>query len=179
MDINWDEAPEGFDYALTTDSDWNGAPEYKGTIRFAKKRENSAYFECREGRYPLVGRGCWVVVATRPKQWNGEGLPPVGTVCEAWHLGCEQGVVEIRYSGECMVLWSVSRKHEQCSASENYTFKVLRTPEQIAAEEREKAITELAAELAGHWSAEAVATQRDMAAYLYDAGYRRIIDAKD
>ena len=82
MDINWDEVPEGFDYALTTAHDWEGAPEYKGTIRFAKKRENSTYFECDQGLYPHVGRGSWVVVTTRPEKWNGEGLPPVGTVCE-------------------------------------------------------------------------------------------------
>ena len=56
--------------------------------------------------------------------WNGEGLPPVGTVCEAWHKGSAQGIVEVRYAGDCMVLWNVKLKHEQCSAAKDYSFRL-------------------------------------------------------
>lgn len=67
-----------------------------------------------------------------------------------------------------MVLWNVKLKHEQCSASENYTFKPIRTPEQIAAEEREKAIEEMAR------IGSMADTPRIMAAKLYDAGCRMV-----
>lgn len=67
-----------------------------------------------------------------------------------------------------MVLWNVKLKHEQCSASENYTFKPIRTPEQIAAEEREKAIEEMRAALPD-WAA-----PENICPMLYDAGYRKV-----
>ncbi|MFG3398697.1 hypothetical protein ACQKEK_02325 [Pseudomonas sp. NPDC077408] len=111
----------------------------------------------------------------RPAPWSGEGLPPVGTVCEAWHNGCAQGVVQVRYSGGCMVLWNVKLKHEQCSASENYTFKPIRTPEQIAAEEREKAIKEMLAldpYLPG--TQLGMMSRADFCRTLHDAGYRKV-----
>lgn len=101
-------------------------------------------------------------------RWTGEGLPPVGTVCEAWHNGCAQGVVQVRYSGGCMVLWNVKLKHEQCSASENYTFNPIRTPEQIAAEEREKAIDAIQDDLS--LSPEC----RYIAKRVYESGYRKV-----
>lgn len=127
---------------------------------------DEAFARWREDRAPYMHGE----LICRPSEWTGEGLPPVGTVCEAWHMGAEQGVVEVRYSGECMVLWSVSRKHEQCSASENYTFKVLRTPDQIAAEEREMAVQQMAEDV-GHLNSRDTAIKVLYA--IYDAGYRK------
>lgn len=86
-------------------------------------------------------------VMSIPRQpvWSGDGLPPVGTTCEAWHNGSAQGVVEARYAGDFMVLWNVERKHEQCSAAKDYWFRPIRTPEQIATEERETAVAAMVA----------------------------------
>lgn len=95
-------------------------------------------------------------------RWLGEGLPPVGTVCEAWHNGSAQGVVEVRYAGDCMVLWNVKLKHEQCSVAENYSFRPILTPEQIA---REKAIQDLI---------KVTCISHGEAARIHDAGYRRV-----
>lgn len=159
MDIDWSEAPEGATY-YDTECD----------------------LFCNESGYWLLS-GDWVPdneqlewgtirYIQRPVQWNGEGLPPVGTVCEAWHMGSEQGVVEVRYSGECMVLWSVSRKHEQCSASENYTFKLLRTPEQIAAEERESEVSHIERCIT-NLKVEHQNNPRVIAEVLHNIGYRK------
>lgn len=130
-----------------------------GSYQFLKGDEWEMGFGCMDSRY---------IERPEPEAWSGEGLPPVGTVCEAWHNGCAQGVVQVRYSGGCMVLWNVKLKHEQCSASENYTFKPIRTPEQIAAEEREKAIEEMAR------IGTMADTPKSMAAKLYDAGCRMV-----
>jgi hypothetical protein len=72
--------------------------------------------------------------------WNGEGLPPIGTVCQAFYMGHPQGVVTVRYSGQCMILWSEDRNSEQCGQADDYWFKPIRTPEQIAKDDREHKI---------------------------------------
>ncbi|MGY1448754.1 hypothetical protein ACW582_16355 [Pseudomonas chlororaphis] len=107
--------------------------------------------------------------------WTGEGLPPVGTVCEAriydgtgnlaWfecrvihHHPRHEGSAAIAHGNEELLGWSSD-------------FRPIRTPEQIAAEEREKAIEEMAA--VAHRQGQPFVTKREMAARLYDAGYRK------
>lgn len=74
----------------------------------------------------------------KQNEWSGEGLPPVGVVCEAMsartkeYRQCE--VLAIR-NGMAVVVFP---DHEEIQwASE---FRPIRTAEQIAAEEREKAL---------------------------------------
>lgn len=159
---------------------WNEAPE--GATHY-QPQQQAFYADMGGEKWMIWARNlsgllCWqpstgtvrdcLIPAPSEATWTGEGLPPVGTVCEAWHNGRAQGVVQVRYSGGCMVLWNVKLKHEQCSASENYTFKPLRTPEQIAAEARDEAIQEMLylwKDSAGPGS---------FCAYLYDAGWRRM-----
>lgn len=100
-----------------------------------------------------------------PTQWTGEGLPPVGTICEFrvekddWRQ-CEV----IAYKDEYAVCWIHCNK---ILASVGHAIRPIRTPEQIAAEEREFEIIEI----------ERVAMSGDtcktMAEALYDAGYRK------
>lgn len=155
MDINWDEAPEGFDYALTTAPDWVGSLEYKGTVIFAKKRENPAYFELSDGSAPFVGPRCWVVIATRPEKWNGKGLPPVGTVCEHETDGFSDKWVTVEvlahreFKGHGTGLLVVFATEDDVSFSSPECFRPLKTKEQLAAEEREKAVEEMFARFGG------------------------------
>lgn len=77
--------------------------------------------------------------------WNGTGLPPVGTVCEmcddegAWHRstvianGVDRGVPTAIGQADDTLLWCQADHH----------CRPVRTPEQIAAEERDKARTEV------------------------------------
>lgn len=71
----------------------------------------------------------------RPEPWTGEGLPPVGTVCErnvsrnAW---CQSEIfahspngVYAAYADSCGMNWSAA-----------VSFRPIRTPEQIAADKR-------------------------------------------
>lgn len=131
-------------------------------------------------------------VAERPSPWNGTGLPPVGTVCEydaavdagppAWHT------VEIVYSSEWLLVVrcvsvpdgydadvigvEVSVPADEESES---LFRPLRTPEQIAAEERERAADELCETIVAHYESPKMSEHYlGLARALYDAGYRKV-----
>jgi hypothetical protein len=107
--------------------------------------------------------------------WTGEGRPPVGTLCEA----------EI-YDGKGMLVWREARvihhhpRHEGSAAIAHgdeellawtSSFRPIRTPEQIATEEREAAIKEMLSVCPYPGSHDGVA--RLYAEALYDANYRK------
>lgn len=181
MDIDWDKAPEGFDYALSTASDWKGAPEYKGTVRFAKKRENSTYFECDQGLYPHVGRGSWVVVATRPEKWNGEGIPPVGTVCEvkstAWGKERDWFKAQVKYLSPFTVVlddFPIGELEGEFVVHPNTVqFRPIKTKEQLVAEEREKEVDQMVQRIAENTTGIGIGAAMICAKALHAAGYRK------
>ena len=85
MSIKWDEMPEWADVWIEDkrtpgDSGWHKECD----TRFADK--SGFYYEklnmdsSKTVYYPPK--------ETKPK-WNGEGLPPVGTVCKMWHPGID------------------------------------------------------------------------------------------
>jgi hypothetical protein len=102
-------------------------------------------------------------------EWNGEGLPPVGMVCEAMNpiecrwlkvriLDHEGSVLTAVCRGEDNRLWWAQR------------FRPIRTAEQIAAEEREAELNRMVATVSmldKGWA-------RKVCAGLYDAGYRKL-----
>ena len=104
------------------------------------------------------------------KEWDGSGLPPIGTVCEyrvnedEWvsgevfgHRVCPDGGVQLFVSLKNN--WDYSSAHDR--------FRPIKTPEQVAAEERLHAIDEMI-NLVGRYS-----TFKDVMGMLYDAGYRK------
>lgn len=116
------------------------------------------------------------MLVERPVSWNGEGLPPVGTVCEVHNAGLRNPEWErctILFMGAFKCVYESDSCHERVAdVSDDYcitSFRPLRTPEQIAAEEREKAIDAMQ---------EAVSKDpqygRKVCAALYDAGYRKV-----
>lgn len=108
------------------------------------------------------------------RQWNGEGLPPVGTVCEC-HL---PGELTNNYSWvEAKVIWhngptecAVVRSTSKLAWCDE--FRPIRTPEQIAAEDRQRAIEDLGEWLSTNCS---IPTPHlwEAAQKIYDAGYRK------
>ena len=139
MNVDWSKAPEG-------------ATHYVAGCGFFKT-DLAGWFVCdgdekvwRKTLYKSPENFYWwgnAIQRPAAPQWNGEGLPPVGAVVEAVYMGSPQGVVTVRYAGQCMILWSDERNSEQCGAAEHYLFRPIRTPEQLAAEAREKAIIEI------------------------------------
>ncbi|HBO6210627.1 TPA: hypothetical protein L4726_004758 [Pseudomonas aeruginosa] len=118
----------------------------------------------------------WEIVE-RPVTWNGQGLPPVGTVCivephnTMWGFSSTSGYERkiLAYYGEYVWLGHAETPLET-TRIDKVDFRPIRTPEQIAAEEREKAIEEMC-------FAEETLTVRQAKA-LYDAGYRRQEEGK-
>ena len=103
----------------------------------------------------------------KSKEWDGEGVPPIGAVCEyywpdrgKWRK-CE--VVAYYFSNVVAIdvfdSTAVSLIHS--------SFRPIKTPEQIAEEERLHAIDEMYDLILG-WGVE-----KRMLAVLYDAGYRK------
>lgn len=88
--------------------------------------------------------------------WSGDGLPPVGTVCEVLNNTLHRPEWErctILFMGKFKAVYESDSCHEHVAdISEDWmiSFRPIRTPEQIAAEEREKAIEDLAGEIIGH-----------------------------
>ena len=169
MNVDWSKAPEGATHHV--DGGW-----YKKMVG-----KWYYWFEVEQGwidtKYTDPENFSWWgrrVERPATPQWNGEGLPPVGAVVEAFYMGSPQGVVTVRYAGQCMILWSDERNSEQCGAAEHYLFRPIRTPEQLAADEREREIAVLADAIAemltGHWAA----TAPKISEALYSAGYRKL-----
>lgn len=131
---------------------------------------------------------CWRVVSNRPTtpSWSGEGLPPVGVVCEynpmpigkpkKWHK------VEVVYASEWVIVMrcieapnghdggngvEIAMAVDSCSLED---VRPIRTPEQIAADEREAAIEEMHV-LVG--DIDQIPTWDHALGTLYDAGYRK------
>jgi len=112
------------------------------------------------------------------KKWDGEGLPPIGTICErrthAEVGGRYEQVRIIAYTSKGFAVWENTDGMFAGVAKENMfipgvpAFRPIRTPEQIAAEEREAAIGEMMTFLGGEGSA-----LRDTFTRMYDAGYRK------
>lgn len=163
MSIDWSKAPEG-------------ATHYRkgNSLSFFRDVEKSGFYFWNEhqpqwrwveGAFPADAKP---IAPT----WNGEGLPPVGTVCEhegsnGWSNSevCEviaHRAFEGHADGELLVVCATKTDVWFSSAC---CFRPIRTPEQIAAEKRDKAIKEMAEDLG---------IMHTTAAQAYDKGYRKI-----
>lgn len=176
--------------------DWNTAPE--GATHYAPKLEENDFWcsvfwrmengvgveawsiDNRTGELHHFNRPTWIETTAkrlvpRPAAcahasttWDGQGLPPVGTVCEyyadenTWRR-CE---IVAHKDGQAVV-W-VNNAHIWASSGES--LRPISTPEQIAAEERSKECDRIFVILS---SVEREGNRSDMAEALYDAGYRR------
>lgn len=107
----------------------------------------------------------------RPSAWSGEGLPPIGTVCE-WLQGSSHQWERIQILGyHGRDTWIQQEDATSTIVGNIGNLRPLRTPEQIAAEERESAAKQICVD-AG--SPELTAGQMAIAYRLYDAGYRKV-----
>lgn len=110
-------------------------------------------------------------------EWRGpeDGLPPVGVVCEYNdNCGGRWVRVEVCYASQYTVLLKFFGEDGDCEGAfspEEVRLRPIRTPEQIKAEQREKAVAEMLAQIncvpweTGHY--------RLAAEKWYDAGYRK------
>jgi hypothetical protein len=182
--------------------DWSKAPE--GTTHFGPKHdflvenwfkrdecgwsiwECARWAACRGGLQKL--REETMVQRPPQKPWAVEGLPPVGTVCE-YRVGdgpwfeCEIRYVTKPYQ-DCpieVVMFPPHLKGEQTAVvgtgDGEVSFRPIRTPEQIAAEEREKARDEVLNAMAEKMAIEKNETlwqhRLQVVGEMLDMGYRK------
>ncbi len=127
--------------AVVVEADW---PEYEPTWAAIERRSTGA-------------------------QWNGEGLPPVGTVCEvrAWvNREWRKTTVLAHHCGFAVHSWSTDRDDMEVEAAPAGDFRPIRTPEQIAEAAKQEAIAQLIADTGGELGPSG-------AALIYSLGYRK------
>ena len=166
MNIDWSKAPEGAThyrryrhgmypwYRITAEGKeyWNGAIWEKSIV--------------------ISGAG----LEPRPAlEWNGEGLPPVGTVCEFQNSVGSWVAVEvtaIARKGICLA--QPGRDGESYACQVTSKFRPIRTPEQIAKEAKSKACDKMYGVILDRIPPERRNNGSDICEALYDEGYRKI-----
>lgn len=163
-EIDWSQAPEGATHYCAKGSSHNGM-EYgehwlkPGFYRLPhwKKWEED---KCRAPESILVARPS--------PAWSGDGLPPVGTVCLYKHNSTERMRV-CAVDGKWAAMSSEFSKF-WCQINE---LLPIRTPEQIAADEREAVVREMMGHVRTCLPRELWDESRPACFTLYDAGYRK------
>lgn len=170
MSIDWSKAPEGATH-------W----EPSGTVfdeGWMKKEGNEWFCWCEGSNRWFQGKLSCNVSAdreatfeARPQEaWDGQWLPPVGAKCLTDRNDFLREVTILCHGKTRTFVFDHVSQEEICLVLKDRVFLPIRTPEQIAAEEREKAIEEMCAE-------DLTLTVRQAKA-LYDAGYRRQEEGK-
>ncbi|MCS7522502.1 hypothetical protein N0070_19850 [Pseudomonas aeruginosa] len=164
MSIDWSKAPDGANKAGFT-----GHDQYLQFYRIPGMFGDYDYWSEKRGWCGNDFPTCANHLFDRPEkvEWDGQGLPPVGIECETWHVYQPDDITirKILFMGSSLVVMSDKFRGEVTGRLEKVQFRPIRTPEQIAAEEREKAIEEMC-------FAEETLTVKQAKA-LYEAGYRR------
>lgn len=123
------------------------------------------------------------VLERKARNWDGVGLPPVGTVCEYSVNGGPWYPCEIRYQysgSECQfsiiycphLLYEQQVRHKSTGDCDGTTFRPIRTPEQIAAEERGKALDLMGAQIEVLLGDISKHLPSALLGAIYDLGYR-------
>ncbi|HBN9937501.1 TPA: hypothetical protein L3955_000321 [Pseudomonas aeruginosa] len=169
MSIDWSKAPEGANKAGFT------GHEYLQFYRIPGMFGDYDYWNEKMGRwcgsdFPT----CANHLFDRPEkvEWDGHGLPPTGLLVE-WKADLDhewRRVTVLAYAnGDA---WLQPEDGDSFIVGNPANFRRIRTPEQIAAEEREKAVGDMAMSIQG------VPYQYPTLYALFDAGYRRQEEGK-
>ena len=162
MSIDWSKAPEGFPLWL------EGIGEHAKHSGWCR-RAGEVFEAALGGQFRAVREGQFFTVHCKP-EWDGRGLPPVGAVCE-WKekTGFSWVQATVLFITESSVVMQRSDGFEWQMLTKRTVFRPILTPEQIAAEEREKELNKMVATVSmldKSWA-------RKVCAGLYDAGYRK------
>jgi hypothetical protein len=156
---DWDNAPEGAtQYVVGSIYPWEKI--VAGVLSYFNGSEWLVLFTS------AVPRNLEIV--QRPTAWDGKGLPPVGTVCEYLDAVMRWEQVRITGHAELGICFRTPIGNGECYVSLAATFRPIRTPEQIAADEREAAVADMLGLFGSTHSRDTFVMQR-----LYDAGYRK------
>jgi hypothetical protein len=183
----------GIDYSSA--EFWATAPGWAGAVVSAYSSDGDRFYFVDEfggvSRRQEVGsidRGeiadmdipgnAWRLVSERPQAWTGAGLPPVGTACERAWSGEEESYQRVKvlaHDGDLAIFRWVDgpragelQDDRQDIIQDIPIFRPIRTPEQIAAEERAQAIEKM---WSIYWQPHATSAKQALG-LLWDAGLR-------
>ncbi|HEK2618707.1 hypothetical protein [Pseudomonas aeruginosa] len=166
MSIDWSKAPDGATH-------WEpSGPEFNEG--WMKKERNGWFFwglgaEWKYGDDVSAEREA--TFEARPQEaWDGQGLPPVGAKCLTDRNDFLREVTILCHGKTRTFVFDHVSQEEICLVLKDRVFLPIRTPEQIAAEERRNSILHLANLLIdsrGHCN------EYSQAKAIFDAGYRR------
>lgn len=167
-EIDWSKAPEwatGYGFIKTTDVDvWVSDDCYT----YVGEQQSGRVFSIKHGEGWSLDE--IRVVSSRPSVWNGTGLPPAGCEIE-YHSpsrGWQPGEYIGQFNGQMVIGCRETGVIGYCPAE---IVRPIRTPEQIAAEERAEAARQMCKD-AGR--PECTRAQMEQALKLYDAGWRKV-----
>lgn len=174
-EVDWDIAPDGAThYNVSCASPW-----LKGTPASYFNDVKEVWIEYKSD--DSLWEDHFFNAVKRPQEmeneeWDGSGVPPVGTVCEYQLNGGVWFMCKIIYvlsgSDDCFVAWCDHLRTDQFLTFSSRRYKLqlrkIKTPEQIEAEERLLAIDEMVdlAQRSG-------SIFKDVMSALYDVGYRK------
>ncbi|MGF6153985.1 hypothetical protein [Pseudomonas fluorescens] len=185
MDINWSKAPSHATHWCP-----GNARITEGWIYQSGGEFYSCYADRGLEHIPAFPDWKKSRLVPRPLEtsWTGEGLPPVGTdlecgfACEdfkIWHAGVCIAVGEDPEGREEFCVVKSGNKIAMYTA-EGRRMRPIRTPEQIAAEERDEALNEMIRRIKDHPNnahgvphLTQLKIQEEACIDLYDAGYRK------
>ena len=177
MNIEWSKAPEDATHAGVTTG--LKIPVFYKDIREDKY---SYWYDVGDGwREDVTGNPSCTPLIERPKKqyaWDGVGLPPAGLACEYRKTDAKyrQGFVAVKvlcYGKEKCFLQHEASKNEFTEDLSSVEFRPILTAEQVAAEEREKAIDEMVFGVCGCEPDGGNTSALMVCGFLYDAGYRK------
>ena len=138
-EIDWEEAPNGYPIwvqDLTPCMTFDGSGWHKDDGDRYTDQRGEFWLKASVGEY---------LIHIKPKstQWGGKGNPPIDMPCE-WFSDSQTGwqkVTILAYSGDDA--WIQPEGKPSIIVGNPANFRPIKTQEQIAAEEREKAIEEM------------------------------------
>ncbi|ORL69715.1 hypothetical protein B7H19_09495 [Pseudomonas putida] len=180
--IDWSKAPEW--------ADGHGLVAHHGITEVWISMDQYAVVGAEDRAYPYGGgtgdnrhnftRSQIQYITSRPENWKGDGIPPVGARCECAQLygkWAEGEVVAHHWEGAIVAIGDSEKGFEYDSYQANQ-IRPIRTPEQIAADERlhkvrnaHTAIAKTLESFSGDIPAEAVS--RQVIEAMIDAGYSK------
>lgn len=170
--VDWNKAPEGAThYNAECTCPWlkETPPSYFDHWDWIEYTSDGSY--CEDHFNNAVKRPQMENKGMKSEEWTGKGLPSVGMVCEYLDLSNRStGWVKVKVvfiGGNLIVLKHGANGNEFSEQAGDVSFRPIKTPEQIAEEERLSAIHKMIA-LVGRYS-----TYADVMGVLYDAGYRK------
>lgn len=141
---------------------------HKNAYGFFRKLQDGIWYSYADGdwiRFIDADPETYIPIKAEP-EWTGEGLPPVGMDCE-WKGITRNGwakVSIIAHGKEEGDFVAIAQAENEVVLGASDRFRLIRTPEQIAAEKRDAAIKEMQ-RLVGSCNTFPFAE-------LYDYGYR-------